>query len=198
MSAAEPSSRRAGRVARAAGMLFRPGETWTAIDAEPATVSELYLGYIAPLAAITPVCGAIGLAIFGASIAGIHLKPSLVETLVGAVIDYGLALIATYVLALVIAGLAPAFGGVGNRVQALKLTAYAGTALWVAGVFALYPTLGFPLAILAGLYSLYLLYLGLPRLMRAPPERSLTYFAAVLLAALALALLLRLGGAFVR
>jgi hypothetical protein len=198
MSAVEPSSKRAGLAARAAGMLFRPHETWVAVDAEPTTVSELYLGYIAPLAAIAPVCGAIGLAVFGASIAGIHLKPSLVETLVGAVIDYGLALIATYVLALVVAGLAPAFGGVGNRVQALKLTAHAATALWVAGLFALYPTLGFPLAILAGLYSLYLLYLGLPRLMRTPPEHSLTYFAAVLLAALLLALLLRLGGAFVR
>ncbi|MDB5495838.1 MAG: hypothetical protein JWP86_3175 [Phenylobacterium sp.] len=198
MSAVEPSTKRAGLAMRAVGMLLHPGETWAAVAAEPIGVGELYRGYIAPLAAIAPICGAAGLLLFGASIAGIHLKPSLGATLLGAGLDYGLTLIAAYLLALAVAALAPAFGGTGSRIQALKLVAYAGTATWLAGVFALYPTVGFPVAVLGGLYSLYALYLGLSPLMRTPPERSLTYFAVILFAVLLLALLLRLGTGFVR
>jgi hypothetical protein len=40
------------------------------------------------------------------------------------------------------------------------------------------------IAILGALYSLYLLYLGLPRLMKAPPERGTAYFVVVLVVAI--------------
>jgi hypothetical protein len=193
MSAAEPSSKQAGLFGRAVAMLLRPAETWTVIADEPADIRALYLGYVAPLAAIAPVCGAVGLQVFGASIAGIHLKPGFGETLLGAAVDYGLALLSVYLLALAVSALAPAFRGEGGRGQALKLVAYSGTAVWVAGLFALYPTLGFPLAILGGLYSLYALYLGLGPLMRPATDRALTYFAAVLACALGLAIVLRLA-----
>jgi hypothetical protein len=193
MRTAEPSSKQAGLFGRAAAMLLRPAETWNIVAGEPADARALYLGYVAPLAALAPVCGVIGLQLFGASIAGIHLKPALGVTLVGAAVDYGLALLGVYLLALAVSALAPAFAGEGGRGQALKLVAHSGTAVWVAGVFALYPTLGFPMAILGSLYSLYALYLGLGPLMRPAPERTLTYFAAVLACALALAIVLRLA-----
>jgi hypothetical protein len=51
----------------------------------------------------------------------------------------------------------------------------------------IYPSLGIPVGILAGLYSLYSLYLGLPKMMGIPEERRLTAFAAVLIAILLLA-----------
>lgn len=192
MSAAKPSSKRAG-LARAAGMLFRPGETWRSIADEPTEVRSLYLAYVAPLAALGPFCGAVGLQVFGASIAGIHLKPALGETLIGAAVAYGLTLVAVWLLALAVSALAPAFGGRADRREAAKLVAYSATAFWIAGLFALYPTLGFPLAVLGGLYSLYALRLGLAPVMRAPVERTLTYFAAVLVCVLALGLGLRLA-----
>jgi hypothetical protein len=117
---------------------------------------------------------------------------------VGAGIDYLLALVSAYLLSLVIAVLAPLFGGRGGRLQALKLVAYAMTALWLAGVFAVYPTLGLPMTVLGALYSLYALYLGLEKVMHASAERTLTYFAAVLACALVLGLALRLGAGLVR
>ena len=198
MSAAEPSSKRAGLVARATLMLLHPAAAWAEIEAEPTTARDIWLSYILPLALIAAVCEAIGLSIFGASIAGIHLRPPLIETAVGAVVDYALALIATWKLAQLVPLLAPAFGGTGDRLRALKLVAYSGTAVWIFGLFAVYPTLGFPVAILGGLYSLYLLNLGLPRLTRTSPERSLTFFAVILLAAVVLAIVLRLVAGFVR
>lgn len=197
MGVAESSSKRADLVTRAKGMLLRPGLTWAEVADEPVTVRGLLLGYVAPLAAIGPACGAVGLVVFGASIAGVEVrKPSALETLGGGLIDYALNLFSIYLMALVVSALAPVFGGRTDRVAALKLVAYSGTAFWLAGLFALYPTLGFPVAILGGLYSLYALYLGLPRLMRSPAERVLTYFAVVLICAGALALLLRLAAGF--
>jgi hypothetical protein len=200
MSAAEPSSKRAGLAGRAAAMLVRPARTLELAADEPTTAAELWAGYILKLAAIAPVCGAIGLLVFGASIAGVglQLKTSVLQTLLGAVVDYALSLVAVYVLALLVSLAAPLFGGVSNRTQALKLVGYSGTAVWVAGLFALYPTLGFPLEILGGLYSLYALYLGLGPLMQVPHVRSLNFFALLLVAAIALSLVLRLAGGFVR
>jgi hypothetical protein len=195
MSAAEPSSKRAGPAARAVGMLVRPQATWRAIADAPADARPLYLGYAAPLAAVGPVCGAIGLQVFGASIAGIHLKLGLGATLAAAAASYGLGLLAVYLLALAVSALAPAFGGRADRGRALNLVAFSATCFWLTGLFALYPTLGFPAAMLGGLYSLYALYLGLGPLMRIPPERTLTCFAGVLACGLTLALLLRLAAA---
>jgi hypothetical protein len=56
--------------------------------------------------------------------------------------------------------------------------------MWVAGIFALIP--GLRLLTILGLYSLYLLYLGLPVLMKAPREKAMGYTAVVVLAAIVL------------
>jgi hypothetical protein len=69
--------------------------------------------------------------------------------------------------------------------QALKVAAYAATASWIGGVFHLVPALGI-LGLLAGCYTLYLFYLGLPVLMKSPPERSLGYAMTVMVAAVVL------------
>ena|SRR5512146_2229222 len=197
MDAAEPSTGGAGLWARAAAMLLGPSRAWRAIAAEPARVEALYARYVAPLALIAPVCGAVGLIVFGPSIAGIHLRASVEGTILNAAAAYVLTLVATWVLGLFVAVVAPLFGGVGDHVQAQKLVVYAGTAAWTAGVFALYPTVGFALGALGGLYSLYALYLGLPVLMALPEERLLPCYAAILAAALALAVAVRLATGFV-
>ena len=79
--------------------------------------------------------------------------------------------------------LAPTFGGQRDPLRALKLTAYSYTAAWVAGILQIVPALGV-LALLAGCYGLYLLYLGLPVLMRCPKEKSLGYTIVLILCAI--------------
>ena len=56
----------------------------------------------------------------------------------------------------------------------LKMVAFASTPVWVAGVLRLIPALGL-LALLAALYSIYLFYLGLPSVMKTPPDKVLPY-----------------------
>ena len=165
-------------VERVKRILLKPSDEWPVIDAEPATIGGIYREHVLPLAAIPAVAGLIGGLLFGHSAFGITYRPSVAGSITTALIQYGMALVGIYVLALVIDALAPNFGATRNRVQAFKVAAYAATASWVAGIFALLPPITF-LSIL-GLYSLYLLFLGLPRLMRAPQDKAVSYTVLVI------------------
>jgi len=163
---------------RAKNILLQPAQEWSVIDQEPGSAAELFQSYIALLAAIGPVASIIGLSIFG--IGGSYRVP-LTSTIGHAVTTYIFGLIGTYVLALIIDALAPTFLGTKNNFQALKVAAYSSTAFWLAGIFDLLPSLA--LLQILGLYSLYLLYLGLPVLMKAPQEKALPYTIVVIIAA---------------
>jgi hypothetical protein len=166
-------------------ILLSPRTEWEVIDAEPTTPAQLYTGYILPLAAIGPIAQIIGYSVFGITVPfmGTYRVP-IGSAIVSALVAYILTLAGTYVLALIIDGLAPTFHGQRSQIQALKVAAYSSTASWVAGIFALIP--GLRLLAILGLYSLYLLYLGLPTLMKSPREKAAGYTAVVVLAAIVL------------
>jgi uncharacterized protein YqgC (DUF456 family) len=190
MSGVEPESPAQGLIGRVLNVLLHPLETWDVIDAEPATIEGLYRGWVLPLAAIPAVGRAVGLLSFrGFEIFGVRYQPSFISIIGDAVATYALTLIMVYLLALVIDQFAVQFGGERSRTQAFKVAAYSGTAGWVAGVFMILPTVGGLFALLGALYSLYLLYLGLPKLMRSNPNMTLNYFALTLVAAVIMALL---------
>jgi len=189
MSVVEPGSAGAGLVARVKGILLKPSETWDVIDREPATIAGLYSGYVMLLAAIPAVCSLIGLLVFGIGGFGFSFRPSPVWLIVQAVLQYGLSLAMVYVMALIIEALAPNFGGTKDRIQAFKVAAYSPTASWVAGVFGLLPALAI-IAVLGGLYSLFLLYKGLPKLMKTPEDKALPYTAVVIVVAIVVSIVI--------
>jgi len=157
-------------VARVKAILVTPKTEWTVIDGETGDANYLFTNYVAILAAIPAVATFIGY-----SIAGLGF----VRGLILAIFSYVISCAAWYIAALVIDALAPTFGGVKNFGSALKLAAYSWTASWVAGIFHLIPGLSV-LAIVAGLYSFYLLWLGNPILMKAPTDRATPYTAAII------------------
>ncbi|HTE18449.1 MAG TPA: YIP1 family protein, partial [Armatimonadota bacterium] len=93
-----------------------------------------------------------------------------------------LGLAGVWVFGKIVQALAPQFGGTGEEVPAMKLAAYSPTAMWLAGVFALVP----PLAILSllGLYSLYILYKGVPVVTRVPEDRALVFTLTLIVCAI--------------
>jgi hypothetical protein len=191
MNVVEPGSAGASLIARASAILTKPAETWDVIDAETTQIPDIYKSYVAPLAAIPAVSGVIGLlGLGGISIFGVHLRPSFAGVLSEMVVSYVLTLVGVYVLALVIDQLAPQFGAARGRTQAFKLAAYSGTAWWVAGLFRLLPAIGGLFMVLGGLYTLYLMYLGLPKLMRVEGDRTVPYLAVSLVVTLLLMLLI--------
>ena len=102
--------------------------------------------------------------------------------LLRAVVVYVLSLVGVFVVAYIIDFLAGTFGARKNLDNAMRVSAYAPTAAWVAGVFNIIPALAF-LGIL-GLYSLYLLYTGIAALMRPPADKALVYTIAVIVCAI--------------
>jgi hypothetical protein len=171
-------------VERVKHILLTPRAEWEVIDTELATPAALYTGYVIPLAAIGPIAQVIGSVVFGVRFGGGVYRAPVGPAITAAVVAYVLSLVSVYVLALIIDGLAPTFGGTKNQIQALKVAVYSNTAGWLAGIFALLPGLR-ALSIL-GLYSIYLLYLGLPVLMKAPAEKAGAYTAIVIVAAIIL------------
>jgi hypothetical protein len=175
--------RSAGLIARVQAILLRPRAEWDVIDGEAATTQGLFAGYVCILAAISPVSSLIGGQIFGYGMLFIHIHPPLVTSIVEAIVMYVLAIVATFLLGLVIDALAPSFDGQKNQIQAMKVAAYSGTAGWVAGVFHFIPALNI-IAFLGILYGFYLLYTGLPKLMKTPPEKAMGYTVVTIVCAI--------------
>ena len=163
-------------VARVKGILLQPKSEWLKIDGEFATTRSLFTRYAMILAAIGPVCSLLG----GQLMPIMGVKLSIVGAIVVALVSYGMSLLGVFLLGLIINALAPNFGGTANKVQAMKLAVYSWTAAWLAGVFGLIPMLGI-LAIL-GLYSFYLLFVGLPILMKVPEDKKVGYFIVTVIA----------------
>jgi hypothetical protein len=176
-------------VDRARNIITRPKTEWAVIDAEPSTVGSIYRNYVVILAAIPAVAMAIGLLVFGISLFFVTWRPPITYVVSQAILTYIMALVQVFVLALIIEALAPTFGGQKDRVQALKVAAYSYTPAWIAGILYLVPSLGL-LVLIAGIYGFYLLYLGLPVLMKTAPDKMVVYLIAIVVAAIVIGLVL--------
>ena len=165
-------------VNRAKRLLLDPRSEWQTIAAEPADMAGLFTGYVVPLAAIPAVAGLIGAALMGPGVLGMG------SLLTSAILGYILALVGVFLLAKIIEALAPRFGAPADATAAIKLAAYAPTASWVGGAGLLIPWIGWIPALLGGIYSLYLFYVGTPVVTRVPPGRVLGFAISVVLVAL--------------
>ena len=189
MHEVEPDTPVQDVVRRALNLLLHPAETWDAIEAEPDTIERLFRYWVLPLAAIPAIGRMLSQLSFGSfEIFGIRFyHPNVIAVFGDALASYALTLISVYLLALVVDHFAPQFGGERSRTQAFKLVAYSGTAAWLSGAFLILPGAGGLIAVLGMIYSLYLLYLGLPKLMRSAPVFTLNYYALTLVAAIVMA-----------
>lgn len=172
------STDRAALLQRVLDILMRPRDTWLQIDAEDGNPARIYLSYLVFLAAIPAVAGFIGYSLIGVGAFGISVRVPVVQGLVSMVVGYVLSLAMVYVLALIANMLAPRFQAQQDMGSAFKLVAYASTAGMLGGVFSILPSLAM-LGLLAALYSVYLIYSGIPVLMKAPQEKAVGYTAAL-------------------
>jgi len=152
-------------------MIMKPAAEWDVVAAEPATVGSLFTGYAMILAAIPAIATLIGRVLFMHSVLG---------GVFWGVLSYVFTLVGVYIVALIIDALAPSFGGEKNQTQALKLIIYGSTAAWVAGIANIIPGIGGLIVFVGMIYSLYTIYLGLPKLMKNPADKTVGYFIVIL------------------
>jgi hypothetical protein len=155
--------------ARVQKLLLSPASEWDVIAGEAADVQKIYLNYVGPLVLVSALAAALGVVSFLGF--GIALQQFVVAAVLG--------LVMVYVLAFVINMLASNFGATPDMGQAFKLAAYSPTASWIAGIAMIVPALWF-ISLIGGLYSLYLLYLGLPKLMKPAPDKTVVYVLSII------------------
>ena len=169
-------------VERVKAIVLTPKSEWLAIEREPGDPAYLFANYVAILAAIPAVCSFIGTSIIGISLPIVGtVRVGIVSGIAAAIVRYLLAFALVYAVGLIIDALAPTFSAQKNQPNAMKLAVYSMTPAWLAGIFLLIP--GLRILTVLGLYGLYLLWVGLPPLMKAPEDKAIGYTAAVAICA---------------
>ncbi len=152
-------------------------------------MGSLYIPYVLVLAAIGPVAMLLG----GGGTGFFRFSSAFLLRV--AVWQYVSSLVSVALFALVINFLAPHFSATRDQTQAFKTAVYASTAAWVGAVGGV---LGLGLGALLGLagavYSIYLLYLGLPHTMKAPAEKATTYTVVIIVVCIVISILLSVLG----
>lgn len=164
-------------LSRAWGLLREPKKEWEQIKAEETTIPNILIGYVAPLAAIPPVCDLIGSALFNRLLT---IEPG--EALIRAVVTWLVTIGLVFFLGVLVNVLADNFDGDKDELAAQKVAAYSLTPSFLSGVFSLWPPLWW-VSLFALAAMVYIMYRGLPILMKAPADRALAYAGTVTVAA---------------
>jgi hypothetical protein len=163
-------------LSRCYGLFRDPKEEWRQIRDEETTIPNILIGYVAPLAAIPPICDLIGSSIFAHML---QVEPG--QAIIRAVITWIVSIALVGFLGILINVLSTNFDAERNDLAAQKIAAYSLTPAFLSGVFSLFPWLWwFSLFALAAM--VFLMYRGLPILMKAPEDRALGYAATVTIA----------------
>ncbi len=166
------------------GMFTHPDEEWESIRKEHTGPAKLF-GFIALLALIGPVCAYISTTQYGwqvgdgqitylSSSSGMMLSALSYLAIVGGVFFIGI----------MIDWMSRKYGSGHDEFAAngIALTAYSCTPLFFAGFAALYPEpwVAVSAYLLAACYAAYLMYDGLPHVLRIPEDQAFFFNGAIL------------------
>lgn len=160
-------------------IITTPKTEWGVINNETTSIQELLMKYVLPLAGIAAIATFIGYGLIGDSILGVKVSG----------INWGLYhainILITAFLSVIICGyvfdmLAPSFNSEKNLTKSFQLAVFSFTPAWVGRFLYIYPVIAIVGGIF-GLYSLYLLYTGIPVMKKTPQENHTSYFIVSLL-----------------
>jgi hypothetical protein len=171
-----------GLFSRVKNIVLSPKTEWPTIAPEPTSAPQLYVRYVMPLALLAALMGFLRMSVLGVTSGmGDSFRMPISSGLTYTVMMFVSALFGVFVVGLIISALAPTFSGTRDQRQALKVAAYSLTPAMLSSVLALSPILPTLLQLLAGLYGIYVLSLGLPVLMQSPKEKAFGYTASVVI-----------------
>jgi len=167
----------AGMVNRAKGLLLAPQNEWPLIAEEKAGQTKVLFSWLLPLSLIPAVAALIGYV-------GLDISLGFISWgIKRAVLQLVLLIGGAYLTAFVINTLAEKNASEKNQDQAFALVAYSYTPACLGGILQIIPSLA-AIGSLVGLYGLYLLYVGLPPMMKTPQEKTTGYFVVSLICAI--------------
>jgi hypothetical protein len=171
-------------VERVKNILVTPKTEWDVIAAESTPPKQVLLSYVLPLAVIAASAGFISASIIGYSGFGVTVRTPIVWGIVMLVYWVVMYTVIVFVLGFIIDALAPSFGGQKSLDQAVKVAAYSYTPAFLGALLGIIPWIGWLLGFLLSLYALYLLFLGLPKLMKNAADKTIVYEIVVVVVAI--------------
>lgn len=186
------------------GILLHPDKEWRAIRNERHSFLQVFLSHVPLLALIPTLAFYYGVTQVGWSAAGgdmVRLTPASAMSLCGA--TYVALLAGVYILGEFINWMARTYGveddAEKRHYEGTALAVYVTIPVFLAGIFGVYPDMWVNAiaTIIAGCYSVYLIYEGIPILMNIPKERAFMYATSVVTVGLVLMVVVRVGSVIV-
>ncbi len=180
------------------GLFTHPDKEWDAIRKEHSAPRRLYVTYVLILALIGPICAYISTAHFGWTVGNERLiKLTEISAFQLSLLTYLAILAGVFALGYAINWMARTYGAQEehDRSSALALASYSCTPLFLAGFALLYPVPWFNAMVFlaAAAYGAYLMYDGLPIVMRIPKDQAIMYAGALMTVALVILVATRVG-----
>ena len=162
---------------------FAPGRVFAVIAERPPAPREVFFKYALWIGLVPPVCAFVGATLFGWRLGAGEPIVFSVGTAFAICAAYYLALLAGFALAARVAlWMRDAYAEDAKPGQCWALIAVVGTPMAAGGVLHLYPSAVLNIAALtpAFLWSVYLLYTGLPVVLKNGPERGMLMASAIM------------------
>ncbi|MBM3892314.1 MAG: YIP1 family protein, partial [Verrucomicrobia bacterium] len=177
-------------IRRIKNLVIQPAQEWEAIREEKLSVATMFTEYLLVMAAVPALANFIGYTVVGLPVApGLQIRVDPIGGLTAAVFRYGLSLGAVYVTAFVIHKLAPVFDAERDWLAAFKLSAFTYLPIWGASILLVVPLFG-RLLVLLSLYSIYIFYVGMQKLMRHGGDKTIPFMVVPMLTVLILSWLI--------
>ena len=165
------------------GILTHPNREWESIGSDKESTAKLYLGHVFLLALVPALSAYYGTTEVGWQIGNgplVKLTESSAAQL--CLLFYAAMLAGIFLIGKFIDFFSITYG-VGNTEQkGVMLAVYTATPLFLVGIIAVYPVLWLNMltGVFAVCWSVYLLYKGLPILMKIPADRGFMFASSVL------------------
>lgn len=166
-------------VPRIKNILMEPSQEWDAIKREELTVKEVYMRYLVGAAAIPALAHFVGLVVsMYSALPMSQMSIGISKAVAVIALYYVLWLGSAYATAFFINQMARIFQSSTDFPSALKLAGFSWVAVWAVGLLLVVPMLR-QLLLLALFYGIYILHLGLPKLLNTPPDKVIPFTAVI-------------------
>ncbi|MFW1677269.1 Yip1 family protein [Pontibacter sp. JAM-7] len=165
------------------GMMYHPKTEWSQIRNEHYSVAHIFLQQVSMLAAIPAIAMFIGTTQIGWSITGTdYVKLDVMSALPAAIAFYFAMWAGVAFISYCVHWMEKTYGGTIAFEDCVSLATYTATPLFLSGLAALYPLLWFNVGVglCAVCYSVYLLYTGVPVIMKIPEDRAFMFSTSIL------------------
>lgn len=161
-------------IERVKNLIISPDKEWDAIKQEDKNVMQVFTTFVVPMLIIPCAAVFIGLSFVGYKVIFFTVKG--VEFGIRYAIVLGAVQIITYFAGTyILDALTTTFKGQRNVNRSAQLVGFSMTAVFVAGIFLVIPSL-YALTLLGSLYAFYIMFTGLPKLLQPAEDQKLAFF----------------------